>query len=97
MEARQGGNLQQVAVAPEDLVVAATLDQVREAVVLVVLVAQAVAQAEVQGVAGTMTTPMMTPTNEGRQAILPRNQGNHWPGKSLEDQLCTVASTSDQE
>ena len=56
-----------------------------------------VAPAEVPSMARMMTTPMTTPTNEGRQVILPRNQGNHWPGKSLEGQLHTVASTSDQE
>ena len=37
------------------------------------------------------------PKKKGRQAILPRNQGNHWPGKSLEGQWHTGASTSDQE
>ena len=101
VEASQGGNLWQVAVVAvelEDLVVVVALDQVREAVVLVVLVASVVvAQAEVPSVAGMMMTPMMTPTNEGRQANLPRDQRPHWPGKSLEGQLCTVASTSVQE
>ena len=37
------------------------------------------------------------PTNEGRQANLPRDQSLHWPGKNLEGQLHTVASTSVQE
>ena len=104
MEASQGGNFQQaavaavVAVAPEDLVVAAALDQVQEVVELVVLAALVVvAQAEVPSVVETMMTPMMTPTNEGRQANLPRDQSLHWPGKSLEGQLCMVASTLVQE
>ena len=100
VEASQGGNLQPVAVAavaPEDLVVVAALDQVWEAVVLVVLAALVVAQAQVPSMAGMMTTPMMTPTNKGRQANLPRDQSLHWPGKNLEGQLHTVASTSVQE
>ena len=41
--------------------------------------------------------PMMILTNEGRQVNLPRDQNHHWPGKSLEDQLCMVASTLVQE
>ena len=68
-----------------------------EDVVLVVLAAPVVAQAEVPSMARMMMTPMMTPTNEGRQVNLPRNQGLHWPGKSLEDQLRMVASTLVQE
>ena len=97
MEASQGENLQQ-AVVPEGLVMAAALDQVQEAVELMVLVALVVvAQAEVPSVAEMMMTPMMIPTNEGRQANLPRDQSHHWPGKSLEGQLCMVASTSVQE
>ena len=106
MEASQGGNLQQAAVvaaavavvAPEGLVMAVALDQVQEAVELVVLVALVVvAQAEVPSMAEMMMTPMMIPTNEGRQVNLPRDQSHHWPGKSLEGQLCMVASTSVQE
>ena len=72
-----------MAVAPEDLV-AATLDLVWEVVVLVVLTALVAAQAEVPSVAEMMMTPMMIPTNEGRQAILLNHQDNQWPGKNLE-------------
>ena len=104
VEASQGGNLQQAAVAvaaaaaPEDQVVAAALDQVQEAVELVVLAALVVvAQAEVSSMAETMMTPKMSPTNEGRQANLPRDQSLHWPGKNLKGQLRMVASTSVQE
>ena len=56
-----------------------------------------VAQAGASSVARMMTTPMMTPTRKGRQAILPRHQGNHWPGKNLERaSLHMVDSTSVQ-
>ena len=85
MEASQEGNLQQVAVAVlEAPVVAAAPGQAWEAVVLVVQEAPVVVQAGAPSMARTMMTPMMTPTSEGRQAILPRHQGNHWPGKNLE-------------
>ena len=104
VEASQGGNLQQVAVvavaaaALEDLVVAVTLDQVQEVVELVVLAALVVvAQVEVPNMVETMMTLMMTPTNEGRQANLLRDQSLHWPGKSLKGQLRMVASTLVQE
>ena len=69
-----------------------------EEVELVVLVALVVvAQAEVPSMVEMMMTPMMTPTNEGRQMNLPRDQSLHWPGKSLESHLRMVASTSVQE
>ena len=74
VEASQGGNLQWAAAAPEDLVVVAALDQLQEAVELVVLAALVVvAQAEVPSMVEMMMTPMLTPTNEGTQANLPRD------------------------
>ena len=86
VEASQAENLQQaVAVAAlGDLVAAATLDQVQEAVVLVVLAALAAAQAEAPSVAEMMKTPMTIPTKGGKQGTLPNHQGSQWPGKNLE-------------
>ena len=99
VEANQAENLQQAVAAAVlgGLVVAVTLDQVREVVVLVVLVASVVvaAQAQAPRMAEMMATPMMIPTKGGKQATLPNHPGDQWPGKNLERvNLHTVGSTS---